>query len=68
GYPSMTKAFTISGPPGSLINDLTFSAAGNLYVTSLDYTVLVFSPPFSGASTPVATPPTSNVWGVAVGP
>lgn len=68
---STTKAFTISLTETA--HYLAFDSAGNLYVTTgngTDAKLLVFSPPFSGASVPAVTLvlPGSSAMGVAIGP
>jgi hypothetical protein len=70
---SMTKAFTISQ---TLTGFLAFDAAGLLYVTTFNQPggdgVLVFAPPFNGASSPVSSLGSGgglpNQPGVALGP
>ena len=60
---SMTKAFSINvAAPGYL----AFDATGKLLVSSAGKNVLVFAPPFSSASVPVATLPVVAS-GIAIG-
>ncbi len=60
---TITKAFSINvASPGYL----AFDAAGKLYVSSAGTTVLVFAPPFTGASMPVVTLPVDAA-GLAIG-